>query len=158
MKFVFAILIIITILKWIYFIKKRNIKIKNFKASFICITLYEAIIVITVLVEKKISISSYAIFTFLLWLSSGIICAKKSVTFLNIMEKFYPSMMRNYNLSTDYKRKYDLLQKELDSMSENSIDVVKEAILQRKLIGPTIVMHIETIFLTIALLFPNYLK
>ena len=53
MKFVFAILIIITILKWIYFIKKRNIKIKNFKASFICITLYEAIIVITVLVERK---------------------------------------------------------------------------------------------------------
>lgn len=158
MDYILVFFVILFIIKWIYYTKKKNIKVKYFKTSFICIITYEAVIFVTVLFEKKITLFAYAIFTLLFWSSTALIIIKRGVTFSNVMERFYPSTMKKFIMSNDYARKFDLLQKELDTISKNSIDIVKEAILLRNLVVPTVVMHAEVIILTILFLFPNRLK
>ena len=43
--------------------------------------------------------------------------------------------------------KFKAFDKELDHIEENAIDIVKEAILQRNLIKPTMLLHIELIII-----------
>ncbi len=155
-----CLIIILVILKWRYYLKKNQIKVKYIRPAVLAVSLYCGVIGLTVLVERKIHVEAFGIYTLLFWVSGMIIFFIRGIHFLTVMEKFYPSFMRKFNMqkydiSILYKNKFADFEKELERINENGIDVVKEVILQRKLFIPMLIMYWETIILMAGLLFPS---
>ena len=65
------------------------------------------------------------------------------------MDKYYPHVMYKFNMSTNLN-KFKFFEKELNDILESDpIAIVKEAILLRNLIKPTMLLHIEIIIIMI---------
>lgn len=64
-----CLIIILVILKWRYYLKKNQIKVKYIRPAVLAVSLYCGVIGLTVLVERKIHVEAFGIYTLLFWVS-----------------------------------------------------------------------------------------
>ncbi len=150
-------LIILALLKWIYYIKHNNV-VNFFKTSCVCLLIYWSIIIITVAGKSAISGICFGLLSAMFYSVALVLGFKRGNDYLKIINKYYPHVMRKYNESKDYKNKVKKLEQELEAIKEQANPIVVEAIIKRKMITPITYFHIEMIVLTIIALFPAYLK
>lgn len=120
--------------------------------------IYWSIIIITLAVKSSIDAVCFGLLSALLYSAALVLGFKRGNDYLKIINKYYPHVMRNYNVSKDYKNKVKKLERELESIKKQADPIVIEAIIKREMIKPITYFHIEMIVLTIIALFPEYLK
>ena len=150
-------LIILALLKWIYYMKHKNV-VNFFKTSCVCLLIYWSIIVITLATKSAMGVMSFGLLSAMFYGVALVLGFKRGNDYLKIINKYYPHVMRKYNESKDYKNKVKKLEKELEAIKEQANLIVVEAITKREMIMPITYFHIEMIVLTIIALFPAYLK
>lgn len=139
-------LIVICFFKWKYYLKKNNIPYKYFYPTLVMGSIYIVMIQINILIEGHVYILFFGGMTALFYISGLLLGFKRGCHFLEIMDKHYPRTMYKFNMSTK-SDKFKAFDKELEHIEENAVDIVKEAILQRNLIKPTMLLHIELIII-----------
>lgn len=150
-------LIILALLKWIYYMKHNNV-VKFFKTSCVSMLIYWSTIIITLAVKSAIGGICFGLLSAMLYGVALVLSFKRGNDYLKTINKHYPHVMRNYNESKDYKNKVKKLEQELKAIKEQANPVVVEAIIKREMIMPITYFHIEMIVLTTIALFPAYLK
>lgn len=102
-----------------------------------------------ILFEGRIYILFFGGMTVIFYAAGLILCFKRGCYFLEKMDKYYPHVMYKFNMSTNLN-KFKFFEKELNDILESDpIAIVKEAILLRNLIKPTMLLHIEIIIIMI---------
>lgn len=142
-------LVIICFVKWKYYLKKNKIPYKYFYPTTIMSIIYITILQMEILFEGRIYILFFGGMTVIFYAAGLILCFKRGCYFLEKMDKYYPHVMYKFNMSTSLN-KFKFFEKELNDILESDpIAIVKEAILLRNLIKPTMLLHIEIIIIMI---------
>ena len=148
------VIFLLCLARWIRFIKRKKIESKYFRCTIISTIIYWGIIGLIVLFESRINMLTLGILSILFYFVSFALVLKRMYFFLDIMQKYYPSIMREFNASRD-KYKFKRLRERLVEIKEDCLPVVSDAILKRESIKPTIILHYEIIFCTVLFLFPD---
>jgi len=135
-------------IRWFRHLKEEN-KVKYFKPSLVCTVLNWLIIIVLLFLKIKWDVY-LPLFVITFMIIAMILMFKGGHDYLKIINKYYPDVMREYNISSDALNiKMEKLEKRLLEIKENSSAIVVDAIMKRetaKLIWP---FHEEMVFLII---------
>lgn len=131
-------------------LKKFSVKYK--KPSIIILTIYWLVFIILFLNGFDTDEVMPIMWTALM--AAGMILgAKRIYDFYNLFQKYCPWIKIQHNNIVNYQEETDYLERELEKIKESDIlEIIKDAIMGRDSVVPIMVLHFESIYLTVIIM------
>lgn len=148
--------LILVVMKWSKYIKREN-RIIYFQKSIICISIYWICLIVNLFIETKVNAVFFVTLSVLVWIIALALGFQAGKEFLTVINKYDPSIMKEYYDSHDFANKVEKLEIKLHKIKETSPIKVVEVIEKRDMIKPIAIFHAEMIILSLIMLWPLYL-